>query len=305
VLIRGRFVDFREIRNFGFLSADILVSQQQQIRYSIQQFLSKLNTEHFSPEFLQNPDSFFKAIEAESRQQKDVEEKYNQNIPFVHKTGELLYYIPKRMQFECTYRCVIRIAYLRELLFKNWQKDEYDVEKSIRIGEEMNVEIVNVYDPEPFKIKPLNRSGRQILDKEDYTEWLFDVTPEYEGTYSLLLRITAIEIKDGREVAKEMVVEEFVVVNTKKAPKPKIKLQKIEQKFEISTSKVKISESELDSTQFILNPDQKTSTTKSKTSESEKNLSSNSITNTIKNIFGGILGVFVLILSFLFVGRKN
>lgn len=274
VLIRGRFSDFREIRNFGFLSADDLVSQQQQIRYAIQQFLSELTTDSFIPEFLQNPDFFLKAINSDSEQKQKPEH----DIPFVHKTGELLYHIPKRMQFKHTYRCVIRVAYIRELLFQNWQEDEYDIEKTIRIGEEMNVEIINVYEPEPFKIKSLNRSSRQILDKEDYTEWLFDVTPEYEGTYSLLLRITAIEIKEGREVNKEIVVEEFVIVDTKQTPKSKIKLQKMEGKIEFSTTKTKLS-------------------------DAQKNTSSKSSNTSSKKRVGGLLGLILSILSLFLMSK--
>lgn len=127
------------------------------------------------------------------------------------RRGELLYNIPAHMQEKREYRCVIRVAYLKEWLYEGWVADNDDTLRNIRVAEVMSVELTNIDDDEPFTIKSLHNTV-QFLDEDDFTEWIFLVKPKYLGEFALLLRVSVIEVKNGREVKKDVVLEQHVVV---------------------------------------------------------------------------------------------
>ena len=238
VMIKGKFSEFREYRNFGCLSNDVITTQGQSIRHSIMEYLLSLQERDFILEFVEQPNKF---IDIRS----NIAGPSNESFYFsVQKTGNLLYHIPRLMQVDRPYRCIVRIAYYRELLFIDWKTNDDDVEKGIRIGEEMQVKIIDVNSGyiNFFDIKPLNKKSRQLLDADDYTEWLFDVKPLKLGTSLLRLHITAFEIRNGREVTKEIVLEEEVVIITSKPDDNPINLEKYKDTFTISKSNEKIKE---------------------------------------------------------------
>ncbi len=132
------------------------------------------------------------------------------------RRGELLYHIPRQMQKKCEYRCTVRLAYLKDLLYEDWKNHHKDIQKSIRIAEVMSVELINLDEKEPFSIRSLHNSV-QFLAENDFTEWLFFVRPKKIGEFSLALRISIIEVRDGREVKKDIVLEQRVIVVTESA----------------------------------------------------------------------------------------
>ena len=83
--------------------------------------------------------------------------------PAVPRRGELLYHIPRQMQEKREYRCAVRVAYLKDLLYQDWETHADDAQKNIRVAEVMSVELVNLDDEEPFSIRSLHNTV-QFLD---------------------------------------------------------------------------------------------------------------------------------------------
>ena len=133
--------------------------------------------------------------------------------PAQTKRGELLYHIPHEMQTAHEYKCAVRVAYLRALLFEDWQTHDDDVQKSIPVAEIMSVELLNQDDTEPFAIRTFSDTI-QFLDQDFHTEWEFYVKPRRTGAYPLLLKISVVETRNGRDVKRNIVLEERVVVST-------------------------------------------------------------------------------------------
>ncbi len=129
------------------------------------------------------------------------------------KRGHLLYHIPNTMALEREHACRVRIAYQQEDLLRDWKERAGQVQQSIRVAEVMAVEMLNVLESKPFHIRPISDTI-QFLDEADYTEWLFYVRPLQEGAFPLLLKISVIEVIGGRELRKDVVIEEQVVVSS-------------------------------------------------------------------------------------------
>lgn len=130
------------------------------------------------------------------------------------KRGELLYHVPHMMQVMREEKCTVRIAWTEAALFENWMRRKDDVRRSnLRIAEIMGVELLSHSEDAPFSIKSLH-STVQFLDEEDYTEWIFYVKPLRAGNYPLVIRISVIEMRDNREVKRELVLEEQINVST-------------------------------------------------------------------------------------------
>ena len=83
----------------------------------------------------------------------------------------------------------------------------------------MEVELIDPLTTENFQIRSINEK-EQIIDKNDYTQWLFYVKANQEGKFPLYLKVTVIELVYGKERKKEIVLEELVhVVTQLTAPK--------------------------------------------------------------------------------------
>jgi len=132
------------------------------------------------------------------------------------RQGELLYHIPRQMQEQHEYRCAVRVAYFKKIINIKWQDHPDDVQDSIRVAEVMSVELIGLDDLEDFRIKSLHNTV-QFLDENDFTEWIFLVKPKRAGEFNLALRVSVIEVKDNREVKKDIVLEQRVIVVTEKS----------------------------------------------------------------------------------------
>lgn len=138
--------------------------------------------------------------------------------------GEVFYRIPKKMQMEQEVKCVVRLAFDRKVIVEDIEVEEEDVLKDLRISEVMGVELLDTTG-ESFKIRTLNDTV-QFVDKDLYTEWLFFVKPIAPGTHPLTLKISIIEMKNGVERKRNVVLEEQVVVITEPVPEEEGELKK-------------------------------------------------------------------------------
>jgi len=133
--------------------------------------------------------------------------------PAQSKRGELLYHIPQEMQVEQEYKCAVRVAYLREVLLEGWQVQKEDVQESIPVAEVMSVELLNQDASEPFSIRTFSDTI-QFLDEGYPTEWEFYVKALREGAFPLLLKVSVVETRNGRDIKRNVVIEARVVVST-------------------------------------------------------------------------------------------
>mgnify|MGYP005750317583 CR=1 FL=1 len=126
------------------------------------------------------------------------------------KEGKVLYHIPEMMQVEKWTRCTVRLAWDEILLQENLNipKEERTIE-SIRLGQIMQVSLIQGKGGDNFEIQALNNE-EQFISEDDFTEWLFEVKPLSAGKFSLILRISLIQIIEGKERKKDLVLEREV-----------------------------------------------------------------------------------------------
>ena len=124
--------------------------------------------------------------------------------------GEVLYRIPKQMQKEEETKCLVRLAFDRTIITQDLELEKGDVIKDLRISEVMGVELLDM-SGKAFQIRTLHDTV-QFVEKDLYTEWLFFVKPLLEGFQELILKISIIEIKDGIERKRNIVLEEKVEI---------------------------------------------------------------------------------------------
>lgn len=131
-------------------------------------------------------------------------------VSLTKKQGKVLYHIPGMMQVEKWTRCTIRLAW-EEILLSEGLKipEEERVIESIRLGNVMQVSLEEGRNGQNFEIKALNNT-EQFIFEDDFTEWLFDVKAKAEGTFTLILRVTLIQIIEGFERKKDIVLERNV-----------------------------------------------------------------------------------------------
>lgn len=127
------------------------------------------------------------------------------------KEGKILYHIPGMMQVDRWTRCTVRLAW-EELLLKEGLKipDHEQIIESIRLGNVMQVSLNEGRDGQNFDIKFLNNE-EQVIFEDDFTEWLFDIKARTIGNFTLILRVTLVQIIEGKERKKDIVLERDVV----------------------------------------------------------------------------------------------
>ena len=126
------------------------------------------------------------------------------------KEGKVLYHIPGMMQVEKWTRCMVRLAWDEILLQENLAiPEEERIIEPIRLGQIMQVSLIQGKGGDNFEIQALNNE-EQFISEDDFTEWLFEVKPLSAGKFSLILRISLIQIIDGKERKKDLVLEREV-----------------------------------------------------------------------------------------------
>lgn len=147
----------------------------------------------------------------------DIQETNQPATPPKPRTGNILYRIPDAMQLEKEHKCIVRIAVNETLLLENLDDSSGIQTQGIRISDEMLVQLIDPSDPAPFRIRAVN-SEMQFVDEDTYTEWLFYVKPILAGTYPLLLKVAVLEMINGKERRREIVLEETVQIVTEAVP---------------------------------------------------------------------------------------
>ncbi|MBL7827170.1 MAG: SUMF1/EgtB/PvdO family nonheme iron enzyme [Saprospiraceae bacterium] len=133
------------------------------------------------------------------------------------KEGSILYRIPKKMEVEEEYRCIVRLAFDMDTVVKNIELTPDTVVKDVRVSEVMEVELIDPGATPRFAIRKLN-SVEQFLEKHEFTEWVFFVQPLMTGEYPLVLKVAVKELINDKERIREIVLEETVLVVAEPAP---------------------------------------------------------------------------------------
>ncbi len=132
-----------------------------------------------------------------------------------HQKGKIFYRIPGVMAANVETTCLVRIAFNEENLTYDITVEETDDIKELRrVSEVMSVELIDPSEASPFAIRRISEAV-QFVEQGDYTEWQFFVKPLLQGAFPLLLKVSVIEIKQGRERKKDIVLEERVQIVSK------------------------------------------------------------------------------------------
>lgn len=187
LLLEGRYKDANRQLLQGTMGDEAAQIQFNKIRKDLLEFIETLEDNHLA-----------------SSDGKGVDGK-----PDIHN-GEILYRIPKQMKKEEEVKCLVRLAFDRSVITQDLEKQEGDVMKDIRIAEVMGVELIDM-SGNAFQIRTLH-DVVQFVEKDLFTEWVFYVKPLLEGVQNLVLKISIIEIKNGVERKRNVVLEEKVEI---------------------------------------------------------------------------------------------
>ena len=177
----------------GILDSDDIQRGNNIIRKRLLEFIDSLEEEDFEAA-VDSDTSFFEP---------------DQKI----RRGHVLYRIPNTMQKEEETRCLVRIAFDKAMLVEDLDLDEHvEVRPDLRVSDYMKVEII---DPSAastvFSIRTTSEPV-QFIDKDDFTEWRFYVTPLQAGEHVLELKVTLMLMIDGVPRVRERTLEESVVI---------------------------------------------------------------------------------------------
>ena len=129
------------------------------------------------------------------------------------KGGKLLHDIPRKMPLQMETKCVVRIAPTEELLLEGFTKTEHTEIEDVQTSQIMEVELVDFSSDKSFEIRNFS-STEQFTEQDDFTQWIFFVKPLKEGNHTLYLKISVVQVIEGRERKKEVVLEKAVNVST-------------------------------------------------------------------------------------------
>ena len=129
------------------------------------------------------------------------------------KNGRILHNIPSTMSVGKESRCTVRIAFDEETLLDNFAKTKDTKIESIGIAKIMKVELIDFNEIPTFVVRTVT-DDRQLILKNDYTQWLFMVKALREGKHSLTLKVTAIIESKGTEHKHDIVYEKEIDILT-------------------------------------------------------------------------------------------
>ena len=184
ILLQARLYEAQSREIKGLIEPDHAQRTLARIRADLLTFIENLSVQDFQPALAGN------------------------QLP-ANKTGHLLYAIPPTMPLERDSRCLVRLAFEKETLFQDLEEQRDITTRPVRIAEVMDVALIDPNDEDVFQIRPLS-SPEQFVEQGDYSEWIFLVKPLRSGTFPLILRVAVIEVRQGKERRKEIVLEESV-----------------------------------------------------------------------------------------------
>lgn len=189
LLLEGRYLDNNRQLLQGIISNEDAQLEFNRIRKDLLHFIDSLQKVHLLSEGGELP--------------ADRPDIYN---------GEVMYRIPDQMTQGQEVKCIVRLAFDRNVLMEGLTEQPGDVLKDLRISDVMGVELLDA-GSHAFSIRTVSDTV-QFMERDLHTEWLFYVVPLKAGTHPLLLKISVIEIRNGIERKRNVVLEESVEVLT-------------------------------------------------------------------------------------------
>ena len=182
IQFESRYLDIqRELLN-GNIESEKATVELNKLRSAVILFVKELKAEDFVKEL------------AEQAQRKA-------------RMGKILKRIPNKMQVNKEVRCVIRLAVNETLLMEGLEMETDDAIRDVRMGGVMSVEMIDPGEQPAFAIRTMSTPTQTIFE-DDFTEWLFFVKPLTEGTYPLMVKVAIVEIVNGIERKREIVLED-------------------------------------------------------------------------------------------------
>ncbi len=134
-------------------------------------------------------------------------------------TGKLLHSIAGVMPVRKETRCIIRIAYDEETVRRDLPATADVVVQPVRISKVMSVDLIDCAETPNFQIRPIT-DGEQLVDDDDYTQWIFMVKPLREGKFPITIKVAVIEEVNGKERRRDIVLEKdvFIIADGEPAP---------------------------------------------------------------------------------------
>ncbi len=187
VNLRARLNEANRSRIAGTLSNEQLQLEYNRIRMSLLETIDGLSVEDFQQPMAQSPEA--------------------------RKKGYLLHKIPPQMQIGKEEECIIRLAYEQEAIVKDIELSEEVEVKQVTVSRIMQAELIDPNAEPAFAIRTWS-DEEQFLQEGEYTEWKFWVKPLREGTFALLLKISVVEVIEGKERTRNLTWEEQVQIIT-------------------------------------------------------------------------------------------
>ncbi len=198
-LLHARYITASHDQNIkGILSSEDARIIFNQLNASLLDFINNLTDEDLNLK----PSAATVSIPT---QVKDIIQKTTCN------KGKILYKVPSKMELKKERKCIVRIAFDEKELEINDLQSEGPKVEPIRIAEVMEVQFIDQCKDDAFNIRTLS-SSEQLVDRGDFTEWIFYVEPLLQGVYDLLLKVSVIEKRLGREIRKDIVMEKKIEV---------------------------------------------------------------------------------------------
>ena len=176
--LRARLNEANQGRIAGILSNEQLQLEYNRIRMSLLETIDALAIDDFQAKPLgQSPDE--------------------------RKKGYLLHKIPPQMQVDREEECIIRLAYEQAVIVQDIELSEAVEIKQVTVSKIMQAELIDPNAEPAFAIRTWS-DEEQFLQEGEYTEWKFWVKPLREGTFALLLKVSVVEVVEGKERTRNL-----------------------------------------------------------------------------------------------------
>lgn len=198
-LLHARYITASHDQNIkGILSSEEARIIFNQIKATLLGFINDLTSADLNLESSAVPASIPTTV-------KEIAKKATCN------KGKIFYKVPEKMELKKERKCIVRVAFDEKELEINDRNIDGSKVEPIRIAEVMEVKFIDQCTDQAFNIRTIS-SSEQLVDRGDFTEWIFYVKPLLEGTYELILKVSVIEKRLGREIRKDIVLEKKIDV---------------------------------------------------------------------------------------------
>lgn len=126
--------------------------------------------------------------------------------------GHLMHKIPSIMIKDKEAKCVIRIAYFLENLYIGLTINDDTITQAIQVTGLMSVELLDDNEVKTFEIRT-STDEEQFIIHEEFTEWIFKVRPLRVGNFLLVLKIGAVELINGKERKRNIIIEKEIKIS--------------------------------------------------------------------------------------------